>query len=720
MAKRTRKTVSQRGGETGAATTSKGAVQRPSTPMTDDEKKEIHAEAMRRAEEIWDAERENIRQGRDCQRFYAGGEGQWDDKARKSREADGRPVLTINLLPQIVRQMTGDLRKNPPSLKFLPAKGKASKETAEAYGGISRHIEQQSNAKDCYIIATENAAIAGQGFMRVVTQYSSDDGFDLDIRIKPIRDPFGAALDPYATLPDKSDSRYGFVFERLSEEDYEAAYPGFSAESISLPEGDRFPWRVGKSIRIAEYWKLKTVKKTLILLDDGAVVEDEAAIPPDRAEVRRREVEANQACYYMVSGADVLSGPHDFPCSIIPICMVVGEEITADGGTIRKGMVHDARDPQRVYNYSRTASVEAVAMQPKAPYLVTADMIAGFEGVWKTAGSKNHAYLPYKPDQKAATLKPERAQPAIASTGLDTQAAIASGDVEATTGIYKSMLGAPSNETSGIAIAQRQQEGDTTTFLYPDNLARALSCLGRILADMIPRVYDQEREVRILKEDGSTEMLAVNVPGEKQEMDKRGQPKPLYDLSAGEYDVVVTTGPSFASRRAESAAHMVELAKGVPMVGQVAPDLIVENMDFPGADQIAKRIKAAIGIDEDGEPIEQEQKQDPAAAAGALKDAATADKTRAETEGIEIDNRMKIVELSTGMQAFGQTLQGIQALLQQIAGQQPQPGAPTGQPPALPPPEMPMPGIGTGAPNDMSAMGDLPMVEVEALDGAPV
>ena len=691
-----------------------------SKKLSSAEAKEIHDDAMRLADEAWTAERENIRQGRDCQRFYAG--DQWDEKAKKGREADGRPVLTINRLPQFVRQMTGDLRKSPPSLKFLPAKGKASQETAEALTGIARHIEQQSNAKDCYIIATENAAVASQGFFRVVTEYSSDDGFEQDIRIRPIRDPFGALLDPFAQLPDKSDTRYGFVFEHLSKEDFKAAYPNASADSMPIAEAAAFPWRVGDTIRIAEFWKRKPVKKTLILLDDGQTVEDETKIPEEMVETNRREVETYEVCSYLISGKEILSGPHPWAGRFIPICAVVGEEITSDGTTIRKGMVHDARDPQRIYNYSRSASVEAVALQPKAPFIATVDQIKGFESVWRTAGSKNHAVLTYNADPRAPG-PPTRSQPAIASTGLDVQAGIAAEDMKAVTGIYDASLGSRSNETSGVAIAQRQQEVDTAAYLYPDNLSRALGYCGRILADLIPRVMDTERQVRILKEDGGTEMITVN-PAEPPPPDAKGKPAPIYDLSSGEYDVVVVTGPSFASRRAESAAHMIDLAKGVPMVGQVAPDLIVENMDFPGADKIAKRIKQAMGIGEDGEKVDQGQAPpDPATAAKAMKDAASVDKIKAETDKIELENAQLAANLATVAQALPQ----IMAVMQQITqGQAPQPGGPPPegmQPPqgAMPPEMTAPPGMPPqGAPEPPPLPGDdLPMIEVEAIEGAP-
>lgn len=690
-----------------------------SKKLTDDEKREIHEEAMRLAEEAWTAERDNIREGKDCQKFYAA--DQWDVKAKKVREEDGRPVLTINLLPQTVRQMTGDLRKSPPSLKYLPSKGNASKETAEALNGITRHIEQQSNAKDCYIIATENAAIASQGFFRVVTQYSSDDGFDQDIRIKPIRDPFGALLDPYALLPDRSDIRYGFVFEYLSKDDFKAAYPDSVPEEIPISEPNNIPWRAGETICIAEYWRRKSVKKTLILLDDGSTVEDEGKIPPGRTETRRRDVESYEVNSYMVSGKEVLSGPHPFPCRYIPICMVVGEEISTGSSTIRKGMVHDARDPQRILNYATSASVEATALQPKAPYLISVNQIKGWEPTWQTAGSKNHPYLPYNVDPLAPNTKPERSPPPIASQGLDAMALMAGQNLQSVTGIFDAKLGNKSNETSGVAIAARQQQGDTTTYLYPDNLGRALGYLGRILADLIPRVMDTEQQVRILKEDGGAEMITINANPTSPPMDAKGKPQPVYDLSQGEYDVTVVTGPNFASRRAEAAAHMIELARGVPMVGQVAPDLIVENMDFPGADKIAKRIQKAMGIGDDGEP-EGDQKADPVAqaeaaakAAGALKDGALTDKIIAETQGINLTNAQMYLQ----MQQFMAQLPAIMSALQQATqggqgGQPPQPGAPPENmaPPAAPP-QMPM-----GAqPEPM--MDDGGLVELETLDAMP-
>jgi hypothetical protein len=302
---------------------------------------------------------------------------------------------------------------------------------------------------------------------------------------------------------------------------------------------------------------------------------------------------------------------------------------------------------------------------------------------------------------------------------------IAGHDLQSVTGIFDAKLGNKSNETSGVAIAARQQQGDTTTYLYPDNLARAIGYEGKILADLIPRVMDTQQQVRILKEDGGAEMITINA--EQPILNEKGGVEPIYNLSEGEYDVTVVTGPNFASRRAEAAAHMIDLAKGVPMVGQIAPDLIVENMDFPGSDKIAKRIQRAIGIGDDGEPVQQEQPVDPNIAATAAKTTAEALKSGAQTDLIMAQTtREKVgaatdaVTLQATMMQLNEVLPQLQAFLKAIATDTKPPGAPQDmQPPpdAMQPPQGAIP-TPDAMPMQPEIMGDdLPTVEVE---GAPV
>jgi hypothetical protein len=505
----------------------------------------------------------------------------------------------------------------------------------------------------------------------------------------------------------------------MSKQDFEREYPGFSISDMPQSGTNVFPWRRGDSVRVAEYWTREKGKQQLHLLADGSTTTDlktaateGTALTP----IRSRTVETTTVQYWMMTGKDILSGPHEWAGKYIPLCIVTGEEITMDATTVRKGMVHDARDPQRIYNYSRSASVEAVALQPKAPFIATVSQIAGYEDVWQTAGSKNHSVLPYNADPLSPNA-PQRSQPPIASQGLDTQAVIAANDMESVIGIYKPSLGAPSNETSGVAIRQRQQEGDTGTYLYIHNCARAIGYEGKILADLIPKIYDNERIVRILKEDGTPDLQRINsqVP-EPQQIDERtGQPKPpkpIIQLNAGKYDVVVTTGPSFATKRQESSANMIELVRSMPALAAIAGDLIVKNMDFAGADEIAKRIERSLpqGIKDDG-PMPQPQ-INPKDLASANKDAAAAEKTQAETEQIQVETVGMIAQLQAQLALLPQLAQQVQALHQMLGGGSPQPGpggpppGPVDMPPIQPPPAGMTPppsgaaAVNGGAPDD--------------------
>jgi hypothetical protein len=679
--------------------------------------KKIHEEALKRADEAWSFERENIREGREDQKFYAG--DQWDEAARKARGTD-RPMLTINRLGTFVRQVTGDLRQNPPATAVLPSGGKASQVKADVLKGMVRSIEAESDATFSYVKAGMNVAQAGQGGWRIESYYEDDGSFDQCLRISPIMDPFGLMIDPFCKRPDKSDMAYGFVFERMSKDAFKAAYPDATPvdfDSVNAdPSGNRFQWVVGDSIRTAEYWTRQVSQKTIYLMDDGNVVEK---LEPGQTAKRERSVDQVQIVQYIISGKEVLSGPHVWPGKYIPLVFVPGEETTIDGATKRKGMVRDAKDPQRLLNYARTTDAESTALQPKAPFIVTTDQIKGYEPMWKSAGTKNHPYLVVNQKPGDQTPLPQRSQPPVMSTGLQNLSLQAGQDLHDVIGIYPASLGAKSNETSGVAIRARQHEGDTGSNYIPDNLKRAIAYSGRVLIDAIPHFYDSERIVRMLKESGEHEMAKINAADpdndpDAEEMtviDSLGTP-------GSKYDVVVSTGPNYATRQQEKAESLIQLTQNMPIVGQAAPDLVVKSLDFAGGDEIVARIKKMLppGLTEDG-PMPAPQ-PNPKDLAGAAKDAATARKTIAEAEGQELENIGAGLQLATVLSGLQATVQGMAAQLAQLAGAPPPQAMQPPQPPMPPPDAMP-PGQPTPAAPPMMNGADAgggDMVDLEPID----
>lgn len=528
---------------------------------------------------------------------------QWPEQVRREREADGRPTPTINRLPRFVRQVTGDIRKLNPAIKILPADSAATTDVATIFEGLTRHIEADSGASSVYEGAAESAAQCGIGAFRVLAEYESDDSFDQVIKIRRIHNPMSVYWDPASREATRSDANFVFITDQMKAEDFKEMYPDAGIDDVDHDgETDGLEhWHEEGRVVVAEYiWKQKYAAK-IALLEDGSVVEAKGA--PEGS--RTRSVDRTRVMWAKISGSKVLEGPKEVPCVHLPVIAVTGEEMHIGTQVVRTSVIRHAKDSQQIYNYYAAAQTEVVALQPKAPYLVTPKQIEGLERFWNEANKANRPYLPWNPDPKVGGA-PQRVASAIASGGMMQEMMRAEDDMKATTGIYDAALGGRSNEQSGVAIRQRQLESDISTSIYTDNLSKAIEQCGRVLVDMIPRIYDTERTLRIIGDDDQETMVTVNqtVQG-------------LYDvetfnaLDAGRYDVRVTVGPNYTTRRQETAESMMQFVQAFPVAGQVAGDLIAKSMDWPDADKLAARLKKTLppGIISVEDLPEEEQQQ---------------------------------------------------------------------------------------------------------------
>jgi hypothetical protein len=309
--------------------------------------------------------------------------------------------------------------------------------------------------------------------------------------------------------------------------------------------------------------------------------------------LKERKVETHKVLWYKASAGDILDGPSERPGKLIPIVMVYGKELNVEGNSFYRGIVRKAKDPQRLYNYARSTGAEMVSLAPKAPYLVTANMIQNYQSIWKNAHKKSYPYLPYEADLQAPTLMPRRAEPISLNTGIQAEVAAADQEIRDTTGLQKANLGQQGNEKSGRAILARQREGDIGNFAFADNLARALRYSGRVMLDLIPHIYDTARIIRIMGRDSTEEFVPINQPFEKPGDDGQAIKK-IFDMTVGKYDVVVSIGPSYTTEREEASSSMMEFLKAVPAAGPLLGDLIAKNQDWPGADEIEKRLKLLL------------------------------------------------------------------------------------------------------------------------------
>ncbi len=663
-------------------------------------------EVRERIEDSWSHDRDNRMDAASDLAFLAG--DQWPEAVRREREAAQRPMLTINRLPQFVRQVTNDIRQAEFSIKVAPEDDGSDPKLARIYDGLIRQIQYQSSARHVFAQAAEHQAACGIGWFRVCTEYPDDSAFDQEIRIKGIRNPLSVYDDPGAVEPDRSDAMWRAVVELWPRKAFKAKYPKAAEAGIDVPNGEQgrlsaFFWATSDMVRIAEYWRKVPVKKTIALLEDGQTVditgkgEAELAYYPI---VRTREVDSHRIECFTVSGSEVLSGPHDWAGADIPIVPVIGGEFPLEQRTYRYGVIRFARDPQQLYNFYRTATAEAIALAPKAPYVATPDQIGPFKAMWDTAHTSNRPYLLYKPDPQAPGAKPQREAPPALPAALMQEAQVASEDMKGVTGIYDAALGRQSNETSGVAIGRRQHESDVANYHFADNLQRALDYTGRILIDLIPKVYDNERVIRLMGEhdDAQEEFVPIN----RVVMGMDGMPIVMNDLSAARFDVRVKVGKSYTTKRAEAADSLLQFVSAVPSAGQVAGDLIAKNFDWPGADELAKRLRNLVppAVLADPEKPETQPPPDPIAQQmqalqmeGAQAEVA---KMRAEVENKRADT---VIKLMGAMVPPEQIVNAFPMPFSDTAPpQMPQQGMPS---PDMMPPEM------MGGEIDPSAMGQL-------------
>lgn len=568
-------------------------------------------EAKERVDAAWQHDRENREDAHRDLRFLAG--DQWPQQIRQEREANNRPTLTINRLPQFVNQVVNDIRQNPPAIKVIPADGAASEDIADIYSGLIRQIEYRSSAQHVYAGSAAHAVSCGIGHFRVATDFVDDASFDQEILIKPIAKPLSVYWDPAAIRSDRKDAKWCIVTEMMPVADFKAQYPkarqeGFDVNADHGADSGIY-WRDEDHVRLAEYWRKVPVKLKLALFEDNTTLDitdmEESLLAFLPKIVRTRDVDAFKVEQWLITGSEILEGPNKWAGKFIPIIPVVGQEIPLETKTVRYGLIRFARDPQQLYNYWRSAAAEAIALAPKSPFLVTPQMIGKFKGQWDTHNTKNRPYLLYEPDPQAPGARPAREQAPEPPMALVQESAIASDDMKATTGIYDAALGNRSNEQSGRAILARQREADVGTYHFQDNLNLSLTHLGHVLVDLIPRIYDTERQIRIINPDETQEFVPIN----KQIMSEDGQPVLLNDLGQGRFDVRVRIGPSYTSKRVEAAESMIAFAQAVPNAAAVMSDLIAKNMDWPGADEIAERLKRAIPAEVRGP--DEEEDQDP-------------------------------------------------------------------------------------------------------------
>lgn len=595
--------------------------------MASDFAKEVR-ELMTQAQE---ADRENREEAIADLKFEAG--FQWNETVRRERESRGLPCLTVNTAQQYTGQVVGDWRSNETAIKALPRED-GDQTVADVRSELIRSIELQSKADRIYASSIGQAAACGISNFRVTVEDALDNPFVKDIFIRDIPDPLAVWWDPLAHDPTGRDAAWCFVGDELSKDEYQRLYKDAALPTLINRECGS-EWSDGKTVHVPEYWRMEERPRTFGMTVTGKVVDltdtpkrkwPQLAIDSDTKQpIVRDKVKCKYAVMVLTNGMEPLTDPYEARLPRLPIIRVTGREGLNEGKRIRFGLIRFMRDSIMMRNHNRSIRAELLMKFPRVNFIGPASAIDGLEGDWSS-------YLGFN----------DGAQMPIEVTGRNLGALIAEDqiytqDLRDVTGIHEASLGMPSNETSGVAIRARQSEGDVATVIYHDNALAAQQEAGEVINAYIPTVYDTARTLRTVGADLAVKMVKVNDPDDPDAI----------DLGVGSYDITISTGPAYATRRQEARDSLAQLFTVYPPAAQVMGDLYVASLDVPNADKMAERARRAmdpriLGDDaqDDKSPEQQQADAQQAQQAQAMQQTAL----MLEAQGKQAEIRLKVAQ----------------------------------------------------------------------------
>lgn len=581
----------------------KRTVSKKYVPEGFDSQEDFIADMRKQYDLDLEADDENRRQALEDKKFSAG--EQWDPAVLQHRQ--GLPCLVINTVPQFTAQLVGDWRTNRNGVKVVPSQN-GDQNVAAVRSDLIRAIEQESRATRVYDSAFESMVQCGDGAYQISVEYSYDDAFDQEIRIRPIDDSLSVVWDRMSLDPTGRDAMRCFVDESIPKDEFEKLWPDHTISELSdntVRDLHASGWMTSSTYRITAYWRILERHRLLVLFEDGfvTIIDDQNPLEDmvdKHGQVKRsRMAPCRYAQMHLCSGTDILAGPFEYKLDRLPIIRMTGRVVNVAGRRIRHGLVRFMKDPVRLRNFWRSVAAEQLGYAPKSQWLATESAVEGREDALRKAHLSRDPLLVVN-DEAIIGQNIQRIEPPAPQMALLNEAQVNTQDIKDVTGIHDASLGINGNETSGRAIMARQREGDVASLTYYDNGNAAILEGGDVINQLIDQIYDATRVVRIIGEDESVKLQLINDPFNPSSI----------DLSIGKYDVAISTGPSYTTRRVEAAEAMMNAIQVWPQLISIAGDIVAQAQDWPGAQELSKRLRKTIPPayldgekDENGQPI---------------------------------------------------------------------------------------------------------------------
>lgn len=554
---------------------------------------------------------------------------QWPTKIYNDRagpDGDDLPCLTINTTRVHNDMIINSMSKNGYGIKIRPTGGKASYKSAQVMQSLVNRIENISKFGAVKRKISEHQVDGGIGYVLIETAYVSDKSFDQEIYLLAAQDPSGVMLPPWIKETDGSDAEWGLLCERQSRRAFNRKYPQYANKIGSGTTDSVFSdWISEKEIMLVKYYRRKGTDDTFIWykLPDGTAVEKLASeireesgddiykalmddIKEGRIEGKTRPTTNNKMEWFLIAG-DQIVDQGDWAGKYVPICRCVGRETVIDGTLDRKGHTRPLIDANRMLNYNASMAVEIVALQPKSPFMAPARSIEGQEQ-YKELNIKGFPVLLYNDIDEEAPVgmqkidAPQRINPPTASEAHVLGMQQAERQMMMISGQFQAQMGQNDGQSasSGRAINERQEQGDTATYHFPEHQGDMLRYIGTQLLDLIPKIYDTERVLHIEDDHGEKYWIKVDPKQEevledlKHEKEDENAIKLALNPAKGEYECVSDPGPDYASQRQEAWNAISLIVQQNTELAATIGDLLFKYGDFPGADEIAERLLKEI------------------------------------------------------------------------------------------------------------------------------
>ena len=562
---------------------------------------------------------ENVTRGKDDMNFVI--RDQWTAIERSEFTRLFKPAMTFNKLYDATKKIAGEQRKNKPDLLVRSLTGKATQEQIDLRADLVRSISYQSQNDLVYQSAFRSALMMGYGAFRIDIDYESPRSFNQIVKFHLIQDATRTTFDPTAVKPHKGDGNFCSLNYVMSKEEFSATYP-YVINPVPYVDPRTlldFQWETRDTMVICDYYVKEWYSFMLYQLSNGDFVTEtewkemekkfklqrelaqgsqivgeiiERDIPTIK---NKRQSQDYQIMHYRLIKDKIIDFTK-WPSRQLPIIFVDGDSNYIDGKQCTKSFIHEARDAQKFINYVGSEVAAEIKNRRREQWIGTPDNIIGNEQMWRNP-ELQMGILIAKPDPKTGAL-PQKVSPWDMSQEMLMQYQRGNQDIQEIIGFSQNQ-NVQGRDISGTARRERKMEGSMSSYVFQDNLNQAIEQAGRVVLDLLPVIYgDNERHVIISKADGKTQSKILN--------QKMTDGSVQNALTAGEYDIEIDTGPSFAVQKEVALEFLSQTIQAFPQSFPLVADLWAKNLDVQFGPQIAERFKTMVPPEilakESGEP----------------------------------------------------------------------------------------------------------------------